>query len=148
MTILWWHWLVFGLVLALGEVVTPGGFYLLFFGTAAVAVGLLAGADAAGPASMQILLFSVLSVSTLVLFRTRLLRWMQLDPQLPAVDALVGGIGTVTAPLGPGQIGKVELRGSSWSARNVSDTALDAGMRCRVLAVEGLMLHVAPEGVG
>jgi membrane protein implicated in regulation of membrane protease activity len=48
--------------------------------------------------------------------------------------------------LAPGEVGKVELRGSSWSARNVSETALTPGARCRVLAVEGLMLKVAPEG--
>jgi membrane protein implicated in regulation of membrane protease activity len=40
----------------------------------------------------------------------------------------------------------VELRGTSWSARNASDAAIGAGMRCRVARVEGLMLYVRPEG--
>src|SRR4029078_2204269 len=41
MTLLWWQWLLFGLVLMVAELATPGGFYLLFFGVAAVIVGLL-----------------------------------------------------------------------------------------------------------
>jgi membrane protein implicated in regulation of membrane protease activity len=146
MTILWWHWLVFGLLLMMGEVATPGGFYIIFFGIGAVAVGLLSGLDAAGPVWFQILLFSALSIGSLLLFRARLLRWLQLDPQRPPVDALVDEIATATTVLAPGEVGKVELRGSSWSARNVSETALTPGARCRVLAVEGLMLKVAPEG--
>lgn len=147
MTILWWHWLVFGLLLALGELVTPGGFYILFFGIAAIAVGLLARVDLAGPTWFQLLLFSALSIGLLLLFRARLLRWMQIDPQLPAVDALIGEVAMVSAEIGPGAVGKVELRGSSWSARNVSTFWLRSGERCQVVAVEGLMVNVMPEGV-
>ncbi len=32
----WWIWIVLGLMLVLGELVTPGGFYILFFGIAAI----------------------------------------------------------------------------------------------------------------
>jgi regulator of protease activity HflC (stomatin/prohibitin superfamily) len=32
----WWIWIVLGLVLLLGELVTPGGFYILFFGVGAI----------------------------------------------------------------------------------------------------------------
>ena len=147
MTILWWHWLVLGLLLMLGELVTPGGFYIIFFGIGAILVGLLAGADLAGPAWTQMLLFSVSSVALLAIFRARLLSWMQVDPQLPSVDALIGQVAVATSRLEPGAIGKVELRGSSWSARNVSEAVVGSGSRCRVLRVDGLMLDVTPEGV-
>jgi hypothetical protein len=147
MTILWWHWLVLGLLLTLGELITPGGFYIIFFGIGAILVGLLARVDVAGPSWMQLLLFSVLSVGMLLLFRARLLKWMQIDPQLPAVDSLVGEVAVASGRLESGGIGKVELRGSAWSARNVSNLPIGAGSRCRVLRVEGLMLDVTPEGV-
>jgi inner membrane protein len=147
MTILWWHWLVLGLLLMLGELVTPGGFYIIFFGIGAILVGLLARVELGGPSWMQLLLFSVLSVSMLLIFRARLLKWLQLDPQLPAVDALVGEVAVASGPLEPGAIGKVELRGASWSARNVSSATVGQGGRCLVLRVEGLMLDVTPEGV-
>jgi hypothetical protein len=146
MTILWWHWLVLGLLLVLAEMATAGGFYIIFFGIAAVVVGILAGLELAGPVWMQLLLFSVLSVGSLLLFRTRLLRLFQLVPQVPTVDALVGEIGKVIDELAPGGVGKVELRGSAWSARNGSSVALPRGSRCRVVEVDGLMLLVEPEG--
>jgi membrane protein implicated in regulation of membrane protease activity len=147
MTMLWWHWLVLGLVLALAEMATTGGFYLIFFGLGALLVGLLAAFAVAGPIPVQFLLFSVLSVASLLLFRSRLLRAMQREPQSPAIDTLIGEIGSAVDPLTPGQVGRVELRGTVWSARNAATVVLAAGARCRVVSVDGLLLHVEPEGV-
>ena len=39
MDILWWHWLVLGLLLVLAELAASGGFYIIFFGIAALIVG-------------------------------------------------------------------------------------------------------------
>jgi inner membrane protein len=146
MTVLWWHWLVLGLALALAELATPGGFYLLFFGVGAMLVGILSTLQLGGPVWMQVLLFTLLSVASLLLFRTRLLRAVQQDPQRPAIDTLVGEIGSAVEGLPPGGIGRVELRGTVWSARNVAVALLAPGSRCRVVRVEGLLLHVEPEG--
>ena len=41
--------------------------------------------------------------------------------------------------------GRAELRGTTWSARNVDVAALAAGQRCRVVAVQGLMLDLRSE---
>lgn len=146
MHIEWWHWFVLGLLLVLAELVTPGGFYIVFFGLGAMAVGLLAAAGWAGPEWVQILMFAVISVATLLMFRSRVLTWMQISPQAPPVDELIGEVGSVIIAMSPGGIGKVELRGSAWSARNISDTVLGTGGRVRVLRVDGLMLMVGPEG--
>src|SRR4051794_39166182 len=119
MNILWWHWLVFGLLLVVAEMATAGGFYVIFFGLSAIAVGLLGAANVPLPLSMQLGLFAVIAALSLFLFRTRLLRGMQTDPQRPGVDTLIGEIGTVRTTLSPGAVGTIELRGTSWSARNV-----------------------------
>lgn len=146
MDFLWWHWLVLGLVLVVAEMASAGGFYIIFFGIGAVVVGLLAMFGMAGPAWAQMLLFAGLSVAGLTLFRNRFQRWFQVDPQLPPVDALVGEIGQTMEDLAPGAVGKVELRGSAWSARNASGGPMSRGTRCRVVRVDGLMLFVEPEG--
>jgi membrane protein implicated in regulation of membrane protease activity len=65
---------------------------------------------------------------------------------MPAVDALEGEVGKVIEELAPGGVGKVELRGSAWSARNNTGIAIPRGARCRVTKVDGLMLYVEPEG--
>ena len=144
--LLWWHWLVIGLLLVLAELATPGGFYVIFFGLAAIIVGLLSALGVAGPMWTQLLLFSVVSVVSLVLFRARLLAMMQVDPQAPAVDSLVGEIGQLEGAIAPGQIGRIEVRGAAWTARNATSSELPRGMRCRVVRVNGLMLEVEPEG--
>lgn len=146
MSLLWWHWLVVGLLLVLAEIASAGGFYVIFFGVAALLVGILAAFNMAGPGWAQLLLFSILSVSSLAIFRSRLLKWMQFDPQRPAVDPLIGEIGIAQEDITAGGVGRLELRGTSWSGRNATSAALPRGTRCRVVRVEGLMLHVVPEG--
>jgi membrane protein implicated in regulation of membrane protease activity len=39
----------------------------------------------------------------------------------------------------------VEVRGSSWSARNVGADGIAIGQRCVVVRIEGLLLAVRPE---
>lgn len=146
LTLLWWHWLVIGLLLVLAELATAGGFFVIFFGIGALIVGIMAGLGVAGPLWVQLLLFSVISVSSLALFRSRMLAWFQLDPQRPEVDALVGEIGVVNDDVAPDAVGRVEVRGAAWSARNVSHSSLLRGTRCRVVRVDGLMLDIEPEG--
>jgi len=146
MDILWWHWLVLGLVLAVAEMAAAGGFYIIFFGLGALVVGILAAFGLAGPVWMQILLFAGFSVAGLSLFRGRLLKSVQPDPQAPSVDALVGEVAIASEDVAAGSVGQVELRGTVWSARNETGVSLVRGARCRVTRVDGLMLYVVPEG--
>ncbi len=145
MTILWWHWLLLGLLLAIAELAASGGFYVLFFGVGAILVGLLVAAGAAGPLWMQFVLFVLLSIGSLVVFRSRLLKTVQRDPQSPAIDTLIGEVGSAVDVLAPGAVGRVELRGARWSAKNGALTTLACGARCRVVYVDGLLLHVVAE---
>jgi membrane protein implicated in regulation of membrane protease activity len=146
MGLLWWYWIAFGIVLVVLELAAPGGFYFIFFGVGALTVGLLSAFDAAGPAWAQILLFSLLSLLCLGLFRSRLLGKLQGNQRASDMDTLVGEVGTLVEDLTPGEVGKVELRGTSWSAKNTSPAALKRGERCVVVRVEGLTLFVGPEG--
>ena len=140
----WWIWILIGLLLVFAEVVTPGGFYLLFFGIGGLIVGLLALADVAGPAWLQVLLFSVISVCALWLFREKLMQTFQGKAQVP-VDSFIGETAHVVDEIAVNGVGKVELRGTSWTARNVGATALSTGGRCLVERVEGLTLFVRAE---
>jgi hypothetical protein len=140
----WWLWIAGGLALIVAELVTPSGFFIIFFGLGALTVGLLAGTQAVTSVWVQWLLFSILSVVYLVVFRGRLQAKVQIPPP-PNVDSLVGVLAIVQERLLPGVVGKVEVRGSMWSARNTSNVTLDAGQRARVAAVDGLTLTVVPE---
>jgi len=137
----WWIWILIGLSLVFVEVITPGGFYMLFFGVGALAVGLLALADLAGPAWLQVLLFSIVSVCALWLFREKLMQSFQSKAQ-NSVDSYIGETGHAVDEIAVNAVGKVELRGTAWSARNVGATSLSTGSRCVVERVEGLTLVV------
>ena len=47
--------------------------------------------------------------------------------------------------IGAGGYGKVELRGTTWNARNAGETPVAADQACRVERVEGLTLWIRPE---
>jgi inner membrane protein len=143
----WWHWLVVGLVLVALEMAASGGFYVIFFGIAAIAIGALRLFDAAGPAWLQFLLFSIISVGSLVLFRSPFMRWLKLDQPGTDVDSLVGGVAKPLEDIAPGAVGRAELRGTVWTARNSSGLAIIRGQRCIVVRVERLTIFLQPEGV-
>jgi membrane protein implicated in regulation of membrane protease activity len=142
----WWHWLVIGLVLIALEMAASGGFYVIFFGIAALAIGAMHMFGIAGPAWLQFLLFSVLSVASLVFFRSPMLRWLQVDRVGPEVDSLVGETAIPLDPIEAGAVGRAELRGSVWSARNTDTRPLARGERCTVAAVDRLMIQIKAEG--
>jgi membrane protein implicated in regulation of membrane protease activity len=138
----WWLWVVIGLGLLALEIALPGGFFAAFFGISALAVGALAGLGWAGPAWMQWLLFTGLAIAALALLRKRLKQRLGTIRPGRAVDSIPGEVAIAQGEIAVGAIGKAELRGTSWNARNVGATAIPAGRRCMVDRVEGLMLLV------
>lgn len=141
----WWTWVLAGGVLLVLETVAPG-LILLFFGAAAVLVGVIQGVGLDLPPWAQLLAFSALSVASLVAFRGPLMRRMKSRPgDPPRIDRLEDEPAVALVDMAPGATGRAELRGTTWTARNVDDAALAAGARCRVAKVDGLTLHLVRE---
>jgi len=137
----WWGWISLGTVLLAAEMAVQTEFWLAVVGAAAALVGAALLVGLPMPVWLQWLAFSILSIAMAFSFRryvaNRLIpRGTGLDPEL------VGDHGTALSEISPGQIGKVELRGSNWRARNVGDTAIEEGDTVRVEAVAGLTLDV------
>jgi len=142
----WWLWLLVGLALLAIEMLTPGGFFTIFFGVAAIVVGVLARFGLAGPAWTQWIWFSGLSVASLLALRKPLLEWMRKrEVKRPEVDTLVGETAVILTAVPAGGVGKAELRGASWSARSDEGADIPAGTRCRVARVDGLTLWIRAE---
>ena len=139
----WWGWIVVGVVLLVGEMVADAQFYLIFLGAAAVLVGLLG--------------FAGLSrrhrhaVGDL----RRARRWCCWSPSASACtgrcaaprraghETIVGEIAIVQLEsIAPGVLGRVELRGTNWTGRNVGGEALGAGQRAQVVSLEGLVIDI------
>jgi membrane protein implicated in regulation of membrane protease activity len=139
----WFLWMLLGLLLAGLEVMFSGSFFLIFFGLSALLIGTLSFLGLAGPIWLEWLLFSALSIGLLVLFRSPLMN--VLNPPDQPVDQLTGDIAVAIDAIPAGEIGRAELRGATWTARNAHTAPLARGQRCRVQRVDGLMLHLVPE---
>src|SRR5262245_47235463 len=142
---MWWHWLLLGLILVGLEMAASGGFYFIFFGVAAIVIALLDLAGIVTETWVQLLLFSALSVASLLFFRNPLMRRLNLTGGTTDIDSLSGSRGTVLEAMEPGAPGRVEVRGTTWSARNVGSVSLAHGARCNVVRTERLTLLVTAE---
>jgi membrane protein implicated in regulation of membrane protease activity len=139
--------MILGCILVLAEMLTPGGFYLLFFGVGALVVGLLDILGMAGPPWVQWLLFSVVSLASLAFFRKPLVRKFSAqsagsDTPIVDTDNLVGEVAIAAEGIASGAVGRVDMRGTSWKACNRGPQALASGQRCVVDHVDGLTLDV------
>ena len=140
----WWLWTLVGLLLLAGELLTPGGFYLIFFGAGAIAVGILKLFRLQLGLPLEGLIFIVISVAALALFRKPLLqRFKGLSPT-SNVDNLTSEVATALEDIPAGGRGKAELRGTSWNAQNMGDSPIRKATRCKVERVDGLTLLVRP----
>jgi membrane protein implicated in regulation of membrane protease activity len=103
----WWYWMVLGLAALGAEMTTPGGFYILFFGLSALVVGTLAGLEMVEAAWLQWLLFSVIAVGSLLIFRGPLLSRLRDNRRGDAdIDSMVGEVAIPLETLAVGATGK------------------------------------------
>jgi membrane protein implicated in regulation of membrane protease activity len=144
MNLLWWHWMVLGIVLALLELAVPA-FFLVWFGVGAVIVGLILLVIPGLSFAWQIIVWSACSLAFIWL-------WFQVfKPNMHKTragmsrGALVGEVGLVTRDIRPFEKGQIRfqkpiLGDDLWEA--LAEVEIKAGERVRVLDVEGNTLKV------
>ena len=139
----WWAWVIVGAILLGSELsFIDAQFYLVFVGTAALLVGMLGLGGVSMPDWMQWLVFAVLSIASLVLFRRRI--YELLRKQTPHIldHGIAGEHVIVPTDLLPGASCRVEYRGSTWTAQNTGDHAISAESEARIVNVDGLTLQI------
>ncbi len=137
----WWQWIVLGLALLGSEMMIPADFFLVFLGISAVAVGVVDLAWPGSPIWLEWILFSVVAVASLLLFRRKL--YGKLRGGSPEIaETLVGEIGLVESGIAVEGSGRIKLRGTTWAAHNVGEVAIEENARARVDAVSGLTVEV------
>lgn len=135
--------MIAGLLLLVCEVVTPGTFYFIFIGISGLLVGLVALLAPELPSWIHWLLFSIFTGISLAFFRKPLMQKFKLgEKHGHKVDSLIGESALALEDIAPGELGKVELRGASWTARNAGDKLIQRSGRPKVERVDGLTLHI------
>jgi membrane protein implicated in regulation of membrane protease activity len=143
----WIVWVIFGVIMIIAEVFTPG-FVLLWFGVGALAAALLGFLGVGIP--LQVLTFVVVSVALIAMSRTIFVNYFSRehdDGDLKSgVDAIPGQVAEVVASsIGSSKAGEVKLFGSVWKAYPADgETLLLVGERVEVERVQGSSLYVRP----
>ena len=140
-------WIILALVFAGAELLTLS--FVAFY----PAIGALAAAVTAalgGDVWIQLLVFVVVSVVSLLLTRKPLLRLMSRTPQVPSNAPTVVGkraVVVIAVEEGPGQRGQVRVGTEHWSARSEHERAIAEGVTVDVVRIDGVSLVVRPSGV-
>lgn len=135
----YWHWLVLGVVLGIIEVFAPGAFFL-WLGISAGIIGVLIWLLPAVSWEIQILLFAVLSIASVVIAR-RYLNFHPLQTDLPNLNQrgqqYVGRVFTLKEPVINGQ-GKIRVDDSTWK---ITCDDCESGTKVVINGVDGVVLR-------
>lgn len=140
--ILFWHWWSLAAVLLIVELLAPG-MYFLWMAEAAFVTGAVLWLFPVLAWELQVLLFSLLSLVSIVVFKKYLNRH-PIVSDLPLLNRraaqYVGRTFTLEQPIVDG-VGKLRVDDSIWRVRGKD---CRAGSKVRVIGVEGVELQVEP----
>ena len=138
--IIFWHWWSLGALLLIVELLAPGMFFL-WMGESAFVVGVVLWLFPGMDEEYQVMLFSVLSVVSIVLDR-RFLKRRPIESDRPFLNQrtaqYIGRVFTLEEAIVNGR-GKIRVDDSTW---RVEGEDCPAGARVRVIDAEGVILKV------
>lgn len=139
----WQLWLAVGFVLLFAEMVAPG-IFLLWFGAAALVVGVLVWLIPALAWPLQALLFAVISAALVLYYRHLRAKYDTEASDQPLLnnplEQMVGQVHALHTAIENGR-GRVKIGDALWS---VSGADLPAGQRVKVTAIDDMVLMVEP----
>jgi membrane protein implicated in regulation of membrane protease activity len=132
----WLAWAIAAMLLAVGEIFTPG---LFFLGPIAVGAAIAAFVSLAGAAVwLQLLVFAGAAVASLALLRPIARAHLRMPPELRTGTAALQGARAVVLQRVDGHGGRVKIGGEEWSARAyMPDQVLEPGTEVEVVKIEG-----------
>ena len=138
-----WIWLVAAVGFALGEMATPGSFFLAPFAVGAAVAVVLAFADVS--LVVEWAAFLVVSVGCLLALRP-LARRLDRHGQTEGIGSrrLIGRRGTVLRAIPRGDLGTVRIDQEEWRAITANGVGLARGTTVVVTEVEGTKVVVTP----
>jgi membrane protein implicated in regulation of membrane protease activity len=132
----WLAWAIAAALLAVGEVFTPG---LFFLGPVALAAVVGAAAAAAGAAVwLQLVVFIGGAVASLGLLRPIARAHLHMPAEMRTGTAALEGAHALVLQRVDEHGGRVRIGGEEWSARAyMPDQVIEAGTRVEVVKIEG-----------
>jgi len=138
--IIFWHWWILGVALILIEMLVPA-FFFLWMGVAALVVGLMLWLFPQVGWEWQLMVFALLSVASIVVWRLWIVRHPPHTDQ-PALNRrgmrYVGREFSLQAPIVNG-VGKLRVDDTMWK---IEGEDCETGTQVAVTGVEGTVLKV------
>jgi membrane protein implicated in regulation of membrane protease activity len=132
----WVAWAIVAVLLAVGEIFTPGLFFLGPIALAAAAA--LVTAVLGGAVWLQIVVFGASSVAAIGLLRPIARRHLTMPHAIRTGAAALEGARAVVLQRVDGHGGRVKIGGEEWSARSyVPDETFDVGTEVEVAQIKG-----------
>jgi membrane protein implicated in regulation of membrane protease activity len=132
----WVAWAVVSVLLAVGEIFTPGLFFLGPVALASLAATIAAAVG--GPVWLQIVVFGAGSFASLGLLRPVARRHLSMPHAIRTGAAALEGAKAIVLQRVDGRGGRVKIGGEEWSARSyLPDEAFDVGAEVEVAQIQG-----------
>ncbi len=132
----WLIWAIVAVLLAVGEIFTPGLFFLGPVALAAVLAGIVALAGLG--AALQLIVFIAASIASVAFLRPLARRHLQMPAALRTGAAALEGAKATVVQRVDASGGQVRIGGEVWSARAyMEDTVFEPGARVEVVKIEG-----------
>ena len=139
-------WLIAAVILLVLEFVIPG-VLIIFFSFGALIVMLLTWVLPSLTLDLQLIIFLIVSVLSLILLRRQLKKVFHGrktgSANYDENDAIIGKTVTVTVDITPKSAGRVSLNGTEWTAESAAECK--AGERVIITGRESLVLTVKKE---
>ena len=138
-----WIWIIAAAVFAVGELATPGSFFLLPFAVGALLAALLAFADVS--VAVEWVIFIGASVATLLALRPVAHRLNRSSHDAGVGSRrLLGQSAVVLRDIpGTGELGLVRVHREKWRAESTDGSPIPSGSLVRVADVQGTRVIVA-----
>lgn len=142
-TVLWWHWIVLGVILLIVEM-SIGTFFMLGLGLAAIVVGII-DVQMGTSFTVELSIWMLLSLLAIAAW----FKWFREDPITESGQSnyRLDTLGTVLEDIHPYSRGKVKfdtpvLGNTSWHATSKIDIEIDT--RVKIVQVNGQLIEVEP----
>jgi membrane protein implicated in regulation of membrane protease activity len=138
-----WIWLIVGVAFLVGEMASPGSFFLAPFAAGALVAALLAFLDV--PVAIEWAAFVGVSVAVFAGLRP-LARRLDQQGATQGIGAtrLIGQPGLVLDDIAAGDLGMVRVHREEWRAESLDGSPIPAGTPIRVVEVRGTRAVVWP----
>jgi membrane protein implicated in regulation of membrane protease activity len=141
----WWHWAIGGIILVLLEMAIPA-FFVIWFGLGALLVAALLFVAAGLSLTTQLAVWTGASIAmTALWFRVFKTSQHKTRSGTASGDA-IGEVGLLVGAIGPFERGRVRFQKPVLGAEEwvcLAESAIAAGERVKVIAIEGSFLKVA-----